>query len=226
MRMLTSEQVEDVRLAVYGALSEQGQAPRTEDLESALGLTAAEVCQALRSLADHRDVVLDDDGRILMAHPFATIPLGFSVMGVRTLWWGGCAWDSFAVPHLVPGEPEVLVATTCPGCGRPHALVVSRDQPPSGAQVAHFLTPTSRIWVDVVRSCGNQRIFCGRDCVDRWLAQESQEIGYVMDLATLWRLARGWYQGRLDRGYQRREPAEAAAYFREVGLEGPFWGLD
>ena len=45
-----------------------------------------------------------------------------------------------------------------------------------------------------------------------------------MDLATLWRLARGWYAGRLERGYTRREPA-AARLFREVGLDGPFWGL-
>ncbi|WP_236046507.1 hypothetical protein [Streptacidiphilus fuscans] len=46
-----------------------------------------------------------------------------------------------------------------------------------------------------------------------------------MDLATLWRLARHWYAGRMDRGYQRRDPASAAAYFAEVGLHGPFWGL-
>jgi hypothetical protein len=46
-----------------------------------------------------------------------------------------------------------------------------------------------------------------------------------MDLGTLWRLAQGWYAGRLERGYQRRAPAEAAEYFRSVGLHGPFWGL-
>ena len=44
--------------------------------------------------------------------------------------------------------------------------------------------------------------------------------------ATLWRLAQGWYDGRLERGYQRREPVEAHAYFAEAGLAGPFWGLD
>ena len=44
-----------------------------------------------------------------------------------------------------------------------------------------------------------------------------------MDLSTLWNLARGWYQGRLTRGYVRREPAEAVSYFRSVGLTGPFW---
>jgi hypothetical protein len=46
-----------------------------------------------------------------------------------------------------------------------------------------------------------------------------------MDLATLWRLARGWYGGRLERGYRRREPSAAATYFGDVGLSGPFWGL-
>ncbi len=46
-----------------------------------------------------------------------------------------------------------------------------------------------------------------------------------MDLSTLWRLAQHWYDGRLDRGYLRREPAQATSYFAEVGLTGPFWGL-
>jgi hypothetical protein len=45
-----------------------------------------------------------------------------------------------------------------------------------------------------------------------------------MDLTTLWRLARRWYEGRLVRGDVRREPAQAAAHFREVGPQGAFWG--
>jgi hypothetical protein len=160
-----------------------------------------------------------------MAHPFATIPLGFSVMGRRTLWWGGCAWDSFAIPNLVPGEPEVLVATRCPACATPHAWTVTNVDPPPGSQVAHFLVPTSRIWDDVVQTCSNQRIFCAEACVERWLAVTGNERGYVMDLPTLWRLASGWYAGRLDEGYTRRDPSTARAYFASVGLEGPFWGL-
>ena len=39
-----------------------------------------------------------------------------------------------------------------------------------------------------------------------------------------WRLASGWYAGRLDTPYQRREPKEAHEYFASVGLGGPFWG--
>jgi hypothetical protein len=47
----------------------------------------------------------------------------------------------------------------------------------------------------------------------------------AMDLGTLWRLAAHWYDGRLERGYVRREPSQAAAYLRGVGLAGTFWGL-
>jgi hypothetical protein len=208
---------EDLRVAIYRAFADTGSAPALPD--------DADTADALHRLADARHVVLDGDDRILMAHPFASIPLGFAVMGRETLWWGGCAWDSFAIPHLVDREPEVLVSTQCPGCGTPHAWVVGREAPPPGDHVAHFLTPTAHMWDDVVHTCSHQRLFCDEACVDTWLDATGNSKGYVMDLATLWRLARGWYAGRLDRGYRRREPLSAAAYFEEVGLSGPFWGL-
>jgi hypothetical protein len=207
--------LEDVRLAVYRSFAETGAAPAAGTLDPA----------ALRELHDQRHVVLGSDGEIVMAHPFASIPLGFSVMGSETLWWGGCAWDSFALPHLLPDEADVLVATRCPGCDAPLAWVVNADAPPDGDEVAHFLVPAARIWDDVVHTCGHQRLFCGEPCVEAWLERSGNERGYVMDLATLWRLAQGWYAGRLDRGYVRREPSEAKEYFRSVGLTGPFWGL-
>ena len=222
---MRAEIVEDVRLAVYQHLANTGRAPEAEEIASAVAVSPGEARSALRALHEQRHVVLDEHGRIVMAHPFATIPLGFSVMGAATMWWGGCAWDSFAIPHLVPAEPSVLVATTCPGCGAAHAFVVERDQPPPGEQVAHFLTPTSRMWDDVVHTCAHQRIFCGEQCVADWLQRTGSERGYVMDLPTLWRFAAGWYAGRLERGYRRREPAAAAEYFRSVGLSGAFWGL-
>lgn len=37
----------------------------------------------------------------------------------RPRWWGGFAWDSFALPHLLPDGPEV-----------PRRVPVA-DQPPS-----------------------------------------------------------------------------------------------
>ena len=216
---------EDLRLAVYRAFAETGRAPQVSELAQQSGTDVPAVTAGLAELARARHLVLDDAGEIVMAHPFSAVPLGFSVMGARTLWWGGCAWDSFALPHLLPGEDQVLVATRCPACGRPHAWNVGSRRPPDGGQVAHFLVRADQMWDDVVRTCGHQRLFCSAGCVDDWLRATGLTRGYVMDLATLWRLAAHWYDGRLDRGYVRRDPARAKEYLRGVGLSGPFWGL-
>jgi hypothetical protein len=215
--------VEDLRLAIYRSFASTGRAPTPAEL-AAQGWDERATASGLAELAAARHVVLGANGEIVMAHPFATVPLGFSVMGECTLWWGGCAWDSFAIPHLLPEPTPHLVATRCPACGTAHAWSVGNDAPPSGDQVAHFLVPVAHMWDDVVHTCGNQRIFCSEHCVDAWLATSGNQRGFVMDLATLWRLAQGWYAGRLERGYVRREPVAAADYLRSVGLVGPFWG--
>jgi hypothetical protein len=61
--------------------------------------------------------------------------------------------------------------------------------------------------------------------VNAWLRRTGRDEGYVMDLSTLRALAAHWYDGRIERGYVRREPAAAKDYLRNVGLSGPFWGL-
>jgi hypothetical protein len=216
---------EDLRLAVYRAFAETGRAPQVPELARQSGTDVQSVARGLADLARTRHLALDETGRIVMAHPFSAVPLGFSVMGTRTLWWGGCAWDSFALPHLLPDEGEVLVATRCPACGCPHAWNVGSRRPPEGEQVAHFLVPAARMWDDVVHTCRHQRLFCSEDCVDQWLRATGSARGYVLDLGTLWRLAAHWYDGRLNRGYARREPGEAKEYLRGVGLSGSFWGL-
>jgi Alkylmercury lyase len=216
---------EALRVAVYQAFAADGVTGSPADLAARVGQSEAATRRGLRHLAEQRHLVLDRDDRVVMAHPFAAVPLGFSVMGRRTLWWGGCAWDSFALPHLLRDEADVLVATRCPACGRPHALVVGDREPPPGDQVAHFPTPVAHMWDDVVRTCAGQRLFCCSDCIDAWTEATGQPRGYVMDLSTLWRFAARWYEGRLDYGYRRRDPVTAAAYFREVGLRGSFWGL-
>jgi hypothetical protein len=104
--------------------------------------------------------------------------------------------DSFALPHLLPDQGPMLVATTCPACDRAHAWRVDDREPPAGGQVAHFLVPAARMRDDVVYTCKNQRIFCSEDCVAIWLNESGHQRGSVLDLRTLWRLAAGWYAGR------------------------------
>jgi len=216
--------LEDLRLAVYRAFAETGRAPETAELARRLGANTADAAAGLTELAEARHLALDRNGQIVMAHPFSSVPLGFSVMGPRTLWWGGCAWDSFALPHLLPAQGNMLVATRCPACDRPHAWIVGTERPPAGDQVAHFLVPAARMWDDVVLTCSNQRLFCSEECVGAWLSATGNARGEVLDLATLWRLAAHWYDGRLERNYIRRDPSQAADYLRGVGLTSSFWG--
>jgi Alkylmercury lyase len=219
-----ADTAELVRRTVYRTLAATGRAPERAQLAARLSLSAQAVDEAFEALAEAHHLVLDADGGIVLAHPFATRNFAFSVMGERTLWWGGCAWDSFAIPHLVPDEPSVLVATTCPACAAPLSWTVERSAPPAGPGVAHFLVPVERIWQDVVHTCGNQRVFCDEGCVGDWLARTGHPIGSVFGLDVLWRLAEHWYEGRLDSPYRRREPGQAVDYFRGVGLTGAFWG--
>ena len=216
---------EDVRLAVYDRLAASAPPPSPAELAEHFDAPEEHVRAALRELADTRHLVLDPDDAVVMAHPFTVRNLGFAVMGRDRLWWGGCAWDSFAMPFLLPDQAPVLVATRCPACDRALAWNVGTDAPPAGDEVAHFLVPAAHMWDDVLRTCGNQRLFCSDGCVHTWLHRSKERFGSMIDLETLWRLARGWYSGRLDRGYRRREPAQAADYLRSAGLTGDFWGV-
>ena len=213
----------EVRFRIYEGFAKYGAPPTPEDLARDTSLTISEIQTVLQELATTRNIVINEHYRILMAHPFSSIPLGFSVMGTSTLWWGGCAWDSFALPNLL--STEVVVATTCLNCSRAHSWRVDPDTPPQGQQIAHFLIPTSRMWDDVIHTCGNQRIFCDELCLKKWLKNSGHDYGYSMDLETLWNLSRSWYEGRLNYEYERREPSAALDYFKSVGLRGEFWGI-
>ena len=214
----------DIRLYIYEQFAFTGNAPEIDQIAQVFGLPLEATKEIIKELADSRHIAIDQDHKILMAHPFSSVPLGFAVMGEKTLWWGGCSWDSFALPNLL--SQEVVVSTTCPNCLSAFVWRVNPHTPPKGDQLAHFLVPVKQMWTDVVHTCGNQRIFCNEECLDSWLVKSQNEKGYVMNLATLWNLASRWYEGRMALDYRRREPETAAQYFREAGLSGSFWGLD
>ena len=135
---------EDLRLRIYDTFRRTGRAPSKAELAVEFNASEDEVVAGLRALHADRHIVLDRNGEsesILFAYPFSSAPMGFSVMGKNTLWWGGCAWDSFVLANLLPEEGEMLIATRCLACNTPHAWNVGAEVPPEGEQVAHFLTP-------------------------------------------------------------------------------------
>ena len=95
---------EDLRLAVYRAFAETGRAPDASALAAQFGAEAWEVVAGLASWPAVAPGARRP-GRDRHGSPVLDVPLGFSVMGARTLWWGGCAWDSFALPLLAAHVP-------------------------------------------------------------------------------------------------------------------------
>jgi hypothetical protein len=72
-----------LRHRIFAAFAATGEPPELDDDLS--GLAAAHV------------VVLDDAGRILMAHPFAAHHDGARVESGGRVWWGNCAWDGLGI---------------------------------------------------------------------------------------------------------------------------------
>ena len=180
---IPADLVERVRLTVYHGFATAGAEPSRSAIAAGAGIAEADVEPALVELERLHHLVRQD-GRIVLAHPFGGRSFAFSVMSEDTLWWGGCAWDAFAIPNLLHRGP-MLIATPCPGCGTAHAWNVDGGRPPDGDQVAHFLVPMAHVWDDVVHACSNQRIFCSRACVSSWLDAQGLEEGSVFPLETL-----------------------------------------
>jgi hypothetical protein len=97
--------------------------------------------EGLASLAAQHVVVLDDDGRVLMAHPFAAHREGARVESGGREWRGSCAWDAFGIVHAL-GLREATV--TAQGIS-----VDVRGGSVSGDAVFGVLVPARHWWDDI-----------------------------------------------------------------------------
>ena len=84
--MINEDIIEQVRRAIYDILAGQGRAPTRQQIQDLTAVDSAQVNEVIAELAMRRHVVLDHYDNVVMAHPFATMDLGLSVMGSRTLW--------------------------------------------------------------------------------------------------------------------------------------------
>ena len=138
--------IEDVRLLVYSELAGAGRVDGADSLAARLDVPRSVVDQSLRHLQDSRDLVLNDHGEILLAHPFAMRNFGFSVMGKDVLWWAGAPGTrSRSSPrtrrasgprcHTVPGLRHTARVERHPRRvhpGRPGRLLCYADAPRLG----------------------------------------------------------------------------------------------
>ena len=79
--MLTKE----IRLYIYKQFGELGTAPGVSQISKRFEISEDQTKVELQKLAEARHIAINDKFEIVMAHPFSSIPLGFSVMGANTL---------------------------------------------------------------------------------------------------------------------------------------------
>jgi len=97
----------------------------------------------LRRLADrHHVVVLDDAGRIRMAHPFAAHQAGTRVVAGDREWWANCAWDGLGIVAAL-GLQEATV--TSGGL----TLEIEEGALVDPSPVFHVAVPAARWWEDI-----------------------------------------------------------------------------
>jgi hypothetical protein len=211
---------------VYRGFVERGHAPDAQMIAAEIGSDEAEVKAALLRLHAARALVLraSDSGRVLVAHPFSTLPTPFCVENGGRRWWGYCIWDSLAIAAIVSGETRIR--TRSGAIGAEMTLVVRADGSLSDTTPrVHLAVPAARWWDDITFACGTILLFDRDDSIEAWCRRHGIPPGETIPVQTAWDLAKAWYSDRLDADWRRRTVPEAEAVFARLGLTSPFWSL-
>lgn len=139
-----------VRNLTYGLFAELGRAPSADEVAAADGTGEGDVAAAWRRLHDGHALVLDGDGRLLMAHPFSAVPTPYRVEVAGRGWYANCAWDAFGICAALHADGDV--ASACPDCGEPIAVGVRDRRPTDESLVFHCLVPAAHWWDDIVHT--------------------------------------------------------------------------
>jgi hypothetical protein len=70
------------------------------------------------------------------------------------------------------------------------------------------------------------QLFRSEEDIQAWSKATGQAVGLVFEPERLCRLARRWYDDRLELGWKRRTPAERQAILDGVGLTGRAWAIE
>jgi hypothetical protein len=68
-------------------------------------------------------------------------------------------------------------------------------------------------------------LFRSEEHVRRWTTRHDYEVGEILDLQQVWRLARAWYGDPRARDWRPRTRDENQAVIASAGLIGEFWEL-
>jgi hypothetical protein len=136
-----------VRNATYRTFVDLGRAPSAAEVTAVVGVGEAEVRASWSRLHDAHALVLDADGEIRMANPFAAKPTDFRVEAAGRSWFANCGWDAFGIGAALHVDSEF--ETHCPDCGDALRIKVRDGKPEPSDLVWHVLVPAAQWWNDI-----------------------------------------------------------------------------
>jgi hypothetical protein len=68
-------------------------------------------------------------------------------------------------------------------------------------------------------------LFRSEEHARRWAARHGYDVGAILDLPRVWRLANAWYADPRAPDWRPRSRDESQAVLASVGLTGEFWEL-
>jgi hypothetical protein len=136
-----------IRRATYRLFVELGRAPTAAEVAADVGVGKPDVRASWARLHDGHALVLDADGEIRMANPFAAKPTDFRVEAGGRSWFANCGWDAFGIGAAL--HVDCSFDTHCPDCSEPLHVGVRDGMPERPDLVWHVLVPAARWWNDI-----------------------------------------------------------------------------
>lgn len=132
---------------LYRQTRDTGSVPTRAGMRVRFGAGDTDVNIALRFLADSHVLVLDEQGEVLMAHPFSAVLTPYRVETREGRYWANCAWDAIAIPLILGTDGRT--PTTCPHSGEQFDLTVTQGRAGPREAVVRFAVPVRAFWDDI-----------------------------------------------------------------------------
>lgn len=137
-----------VRAFIFDEFMQRNHAPSAAETAQALGLDNAVVADAYRALADGHIIVLQSNGEILTANPYAAVPTPFIVETARHAYNAICIWDALGI--VVNVGCDATVRTTCGDCSDRLTLTIRDGKLAGGSGLVHISVPARHWWENIV----------------------------------------------------------------------------
>ena len=138
-----------LRNSTYHTFVKLGRAPTPDEMARTTNQSVDAVLAGWRRLHEQHALVLNPaTAELRMANPFSAVPTAYRVNAAGRWWYGNCAWDAFGICAALHADGRI--ETSCPDCGEPIAINVSRKQPDRTDLLFHCVVSAVHWWDDII----------------------------------------------------------------------------